>query len=130
MTFTYDPTTDLGRVRMIIQDKEETYAFFSDEEVQAYLDMNDTSVRRAAADALDSMASNEAYVQKRISLLELSTDGPSVAKALREHATSLRNLADAEDAGEEGGAFDVAEMAVNEFTKRERVRKQFLRDQD
>ena len=123
--FTYDPTTDVGKIRLIIQDKDEAYAFFSDEELAAYLAMSD-GVRRAAADALDSMASNEAYVQKRIHLLELTTDGPAVATALREHANKLRELADRDDGGD-GELFDWAEMAETEFQQRERVMKQAYR---
>lgn len=124
MTFTYDPTTDLGKVRLIIQDKIEATAFFTDAEIEAYLDLNDNSIRRAAADALDSMASNEAYVQKRITLLELSTDGPATAAALRAHANKLRELADDEDDVEEGDTFDYAEMPETEFQRRERIVKQ------
>jgi hypothetical protein len=129
MAFTYDPTGSTGRVRMLVQDKEEDHAFFSDEELAAYLDMNDDNVRRAAADALDSMASSEAYVQKRMSLLELSTDGPATATALRAHANQLRTQADNEEAGEDGGMFDYAEMADTEFQRRERVVKQAQRDE-
>jgi hypothetical protein len=125
MTFTYDPTTDVGKIRLIIQDKDENNAFFSDEDLAAFLAISD-GVRRAAADALDALASNEAYVQKRIRLLELSTDGPAVATALREHANKLRELAELADAGD-GDMFDVAEMPVNEFQRRERVIKQAYR---
>jgi hypothetical protein len=112
---------------MIIGDKDEVNVIFQDLEIEAFLALNSSDVRLAAADALDSMASNEAYVQKHISLLELSTDGASTAKALRDHADRLRTLADVEDAGEDGGSFDYAEMPETEFQKRERVIKQAQR---
>jgi len=128
--FTTDVSTDTGKVRMLIPDRDQENAFFADDEITALLSMNDSNVRRTAADALDIMASNEAYVQKQISLLELSTNGPAVAAALRERADKLRDLADADEAGEDGGAFDWAETVQNDFQMRERVWKQALRDSD
>lgn len=125
MTYTYDPTNSIGRMRMIIQDKDEQNVFFQDEELQAYLDMAG-DVRRAAADALDSLASNQAMVLKVIRTLNLSTDGAATARALREHATTLREQADVADAGD-GGLFEIAEFAGDVFTQRERVWNQMLR---
>lgn len=125
MTYTYDPTNSIGRMRMIIQDKDEQNVFFQDEELQAYLDMAG-DVRRAAADALDSLASNQAMVLKVIRTLNLSTDGAATARALREHAKTLREQADVADAGD-GGLFEIAEFAGDVFTQRERVWNQMLR---
>jgi len=125
MTYTYDPTNSIGRMRMIIQDKDEQNVFFQDEELQAYLDMAG-DVRRAAADALDSLASNQVMVLKVIRTLNLSTDGAATARALREHAKTLREQADVADAGD-GGLFEIAEFAGDVFTQRERVWNQMLR---
>lgn len=128
--FTTDVSTNTGKVRMMIPDRDQVNAFFADDEIDALLDMNDDNVRRAAADALDIMASNEAYVQKQISLLELSTNGPAVAQSLQDRADKLRELATLEEEGEEGGSFDYAEMAETEFQRRERVVKQAMRGSD
>jgi hypothetical protein len=125
MTYTYDTTTSIGKMRMIIQDKDEQNVFFQDEELQAFLDMA-SDVRRAAADALESMASNQAMVLKVVRTLSLSTDGAATARALREHAKSLRDQADLADAGD-GGLFEIAEFAGDVFTQRERVWNQALR---
>jgi len=127
MAFTYDVATDRGRVRLLITDTDTSHAIFTDAEVDAFLGLESSSVKRAAASALDQIASNEALVQKRIRLLDLSTDGPSVAKALREHAALLRTQADAGEAAEDGGSFDWAEMVVNDFSARERLWNQALR---
>lgn len=127
MTYTYDTTTSIGKMRMIIQDKDEQNVFFQDEELQAFLDMaSDGDVRRAAADALESMASNQVMVLKVVRTLSLSTDGAATARALREHAKSLRDQADLADAGD-GGLFEIAEFAGDVFTQRERIRNQMLR---
>ena len=125
MTYTYDTTTSIGKMRMIIQDKDEQNVFFQDEELQAFLDMA-SDVRRAAADALESMASNQVMVLKVVRTLSLSTDGAATARALREHAKSLRDQGDLADAGD-GGLFEIAEFAGDVFTQRERIRNQILR---
>ena len=129
MTYTYQPTTAIGKVRMLIPDRVEANAVFSDEEIQAFLDMNDSNVRRAAAEALETIASDEAMTLKVISTLDLTTNGASTSAAILERAKILRQQAEEADAGEEGGGFDYAEMATNAFTRRERVWKQALRDQ-
>jgi len=128
MAFTYDPTNDVGKVRMLIPDRVEDSAIFQDAEIEAYLDMNDSNVRRAAAEALETIASDEVMTLKVMSTLDLTTNGASVSSALLERAKLLRSKADDDDAGEEGGGFDYAEMDVNAFTHRERVYKQGQRD--
>lgn len=127
MTFTYDTTTDIGKVRLIISDRDVANIIFQDEEIQAFLDMNQSSVQRGSAAALDTIASNEAMVLKVIQTLDLSTDGASLARALREHAKQLREDADTADASEEG-LLDYAEMVTNAFTARQRLNNQWLRN--
>ncbi len=87
-------------VRLLITDTEgPPNRYFTDPQVEDFLRMEDQSVRRAAALALETMARNETLVQKRIRILDLQTDGPAVAKELRESAQALRNQADEEDGG-------------------------------
>ena len=126
--FTLDETTDIGTVRMIIQDIDVEQAMFSDAGITKLLSMNGEDVRLAAAAGLDIMASSQAMILKVIRTLDLSTDGASVARALREHAAQLREDAEKADGGEEGGLFDYAELVTNAFTARERLRNQVLRD--
>lgn len=132
MTFTYDPTNDIGKVRMMIPDRVESDALLTDEEIEAYLDMNGDDVRYAAADALDMIASDQALTLKVITLMDLRTDGPATARALMERADKLRTLADNEEAAaeaEDGGLLDYGEMVYDEFTRRERVVKRAEREQ-
>lgn len=93
ITFTYDPTTTLGKTRLYSQDTVSANAIFTDEEIQAFLDANAQNALLAAADALDIIAANQAYVLKVISNNGLSTNGPSVAAALRETAKTWREKA-------------------------------------
>lgn len=121
MAFTYDVTNNVGKVRMLISDRDIENAIFQDAEVQAYYDMAG-SVYRAAALALETIAASEVLVQKRIKTLSLQTDGPACAEALRKVAESLRARDD-----EDGEGFDIAEMVVNPFGERERLYKQYQR---
>ena len=126
MSFSYDPTTDLGAVRLIIGDSDATNIMFQDNEVQTFLNLTQANVYRAAALAIDTIATNQAMTLKVMSLLDLHTDGATLAKALRDHAVQLREQANISDAAN-GVLFDYAEQVDNIFTLRERVLKQAQR---
>jgi hypothetical protein len=94
---TVDPTTAIGQVRLLISDTDEADPVFSDAEVTAFLALESSNVRMAAAQALDTIASNEVMVSKVIRTQDLQTDGSKVAAELRARATSLREQAAATD---------------------------------
>lgn len=128
MAFTYDPTTDAGRVRLLIFDTDTVTAanqIFSDAEIDAFLDMEDTSVRRAAALALETIATQEVLIQKVVRNMDLQTDGARVSAELRARAKSLREQ---EEQGLEDGGFDWAESIYDVFTYRDRIIKEALRN--
>jgi len=125
--FTLDPETDIGAVRMIIQDLNIEQALFTDAGITRLLSLNGDDIRLASAAALDIMASSQAMILKVIRLLDISTDGAAVARALREHASQLRKDVEIAEAGE-GELFDYAELVTNEFTARQRMINQILRD--
>lgn len=103
------------------------HAILSDTQLQTLIDM-EASVKLAAAQALDVIASNEALVQKKVRLLDVQTDGPAVAAALRAHATALRKQALDEIAIEDAdNAFDIAEWVIPPFGYRERIYNEALR---
>lgn len=128
--FTFDPTTDRGKVRLLIQDDTEQYNdtdiyYFTDAKIDAFLALNvdgDDPIRLAAADALDAWASNEALVTKAVKLLDVNTNGPAVAASLREHAKTLREQAAAEI------GIDVAEMALGSSSILEQITNRALRE--
>jgi len=132
MSFTYDLSTNRGMVRLIIRDTDTVTVanqFFTDEEINAFLTLNSDDVRYAAADALDTWASNEAMVTKAVTLLDISTNGPAVAASLRAHAKTLREQA-AEAAMTGDAGFDIAEMALGLFSDREQVINEAMRDEE
>lgn len=128
MVFTYDLATNIGKVRLLIPDRVDSGHILEDDEITAMLAMEGNVVKRAAALALESIASNQTLVLKVIKLGDLGTDGASVARALLQRAAQLRAQADAEEAQSEGGGFDVAEMVVDQFSWRQRVYGEAMRN--
>lgn len=121
MAFTYDLTTDVGLARLLIPDTDWANAVFSDEEITAFVALEAGSVRRAAALALESIATNETLTLKVIKLLDVQTDGAKVLDALLKRAGLLRQQAAADDAGAGYAGFEIAEMVVGDFAWREQV---------
>lgn len=110
--------TPIGRVRKYIPDlvqledpknpaADPSY-YFSDLEISGYVseytsaDVEPTraQVKRAAADAIDALANNEALILKKLKTEDLETDGAAVANSLRAGARQLRLQADDEDKAE------------------------------
>ncbi len=110
MTFTYDPTTDIGRVRRTLpQEKSVATYSLTDEEIQSYLtDMGPWQL--AAAQALDDLASDQAYVLKITtnSAIGISVNAVAVSAELRARAKELRDDYAASGAITDAG-FDVAQ---------------------
>lgn len=98
LPITTDPTVELGQIRLLTTDVDEAYPLHTDVELTAFLAMEGGNVKRAAAASLEAISTSEALVGKKISTQDLSTDGPAVAKDLRERAKLLRGQADQADA--------------------------------
>lgn len=135
--YTYDLASSIGKMRLLIPDNKEyvidannqvtTTYVFEDEELQVFIDLEDGYIRPGVALALETMASNEVYILKHITLMDLETDGPAVSKELRARAKDLRDQQTQAESRDDGGAFDIAEMVDTSFQARERYRKQWLR---
>jgi hypothetical protein len=124
MSFSYDPSDQgVGTVRLMITDTTDVAPgpIFQDEELEAFLTLEEGSLRYAAAAALDCMAASQLLVQKQIKILDLETDGATLSTELRALAKQLR------DSEENMAAFDIAEQVFDPFGARERIYKQFLR---
>ena len=121
-----DFTTDVARVRLLISDIDDTERIFNDSAIQAFISLAlDNNIKRAAASALLVIAVNEILVQKRIKILDLSTDGPAEATALQALAMQYRAEADSEELD---GAFDWAEMINTTGQYKEYLRKETQRN--
>ena len=131
MAFSYDITGDAGKVRLLANDQEATNYLFEDDEIEAFLALEASNVLLAAALALDTIAGNEALIQKKLTTLAgagIQTDGPAVAKALREGAANLRARAEEEVGEDPDGMIDIAEIALSPFGTRERMHNEWLRE--
>lgn len=87
---TYDPTTDVGMVRLLLNDVDHD-EIFTDAEITALLTLEGGHVKLAAAQAIDTNADNEVLASKVVSTQDLSTDGAKLADALRKRAQALRD---------------------------------------
>lgn len=122
MAFSYDVSTDAGKVRLYCIDSNATNYIFEDDEIAAFLSMADNNIKKAASDALLVIASNEAYVGKRIEILNLKLDGPAVATELRRIAKALKD-----DAMDDLG-FDIAQAPVDNPSYEELYVKGIIRE--
>ena len=125
MTFTYDPSGDRGKVRLLVPDRNSP-GIFSDVEIDTFLAL-EGDVFRAAAGALEMIASDQALTLSAVKLMELQTHGDLVSAELRARASALRHRADTIEAESDGG-FDIAEEVSTVFAYRERVWNQELRN--
>jgi len=120
--FPPDFTSDIGKIRALIPDVEqvdqddtgEVAYLFEDEHLAAILSVQrpvpeapGAVLRRAAADAVDALATSEAYISKVIKTEDLMTDGAKVANALVGRAANLRRDADREEDAIGAAAFEV-----------------------
>ena len=124
MAFTYDLTTNRGKVRLLITDSDYQNPIFQDNEIDMFLSIAaENDIRLAAAEALETIARSEALVQKKIKLLDLTTDGPAVAKSLMESARLLRDEAANET------DIDWIEVGLTTFNREEIIWNDALRTQ-
>lgn len=99
--------TNIDSVRLLIADLDPGNQLFTDVQLALFLTIEGDNVKRAAASALDAMATSEAMVSKVIKDRSLSTDGAKLADAIRKHAAQLREQADVDD---DDFAFEIVEF--------------------
>lgn len=146
MSFTYDfnIAPAIAYVRLLIADTDALKPIFADDEINAFLFLTSSqniyvssmaapsavvpqvpvqvySYYRAAATALDSLASNRARLASVIAILDVKLDPGKAAQYLKAQADQFREIDD------NMGHFAIAEQVNNQFGARERVWKQFLR---
>jgi len=106
---TYDPATPAGQVRLLLNDTNPDSYVFQDDEINAFLTLEGDVVKLAAAQAIETNASNEALASKVLRTPTVSTDGAKLADALRKHAQSLREQ-HAAVVDDDGFVFDVIDF--------------------
>lgn len=126
MAYTYDVTTARGQVRLLSFDTPEAQAIFSDDEIDAFLSLEDDDVYLAAANALDTKAANKAWIMGVTTLMDVQVDGAKLAAQLAARAAELRRQV-YEGHGDMTGLIDWAEFAEQPFSMWERLVKQWQR---
>ena len=77
---------------------------------------------------METIASSEVLVQKRIKLLDISTDGTAESEALLKRAAVLRAQAEADEEGDYS-PIDFAPLIYDDFSFRERIIDEALEDE-
>lgn len=100
---------DVRRVRLLLNDVDPTEQVFTEQDLDDFLALEGGIVKLAAAQAIDTNASNELLASKVLRSQDWQTDGAKLADALRKHATALReqHYRDVDDADD--GYFEVVD---------------------
>lgn len=119
--------TDIEKMRVLIPDNEMVYDgnyLFDEADLNAYIDVANGNVLRAAGYAIMAIATSEALISKVIKTQDLSTNGAAVAEALRKNAERLFDRADKEDDAKDAFYFDIVDYGypwsrpeLTEFSK-------------
>lgn len=105
----YTPTTDVGMVRLLLNDVDDDRLVFTDDEINAFLAIEGGNIKRAAAQAIDTNADNEVLASKVLTSQDVQTDGAKLAAAMHARAESLRAQALADEQAD--GYFEIVDTA-------------------
>lgn len=110
-----DYTSPIGQVRVLIPDlrkledlrdlRNEPRYLFTDDEILAFLAVNNWNVKRAAADACDAIGMDKALQLLVLKTDDKQTDGAKLLDAIVKRAKTLREQAKEDD--ENNLSFDV-----------------------
>ena len=110
-----DYTSPIGQVRVLIPDlrkledlrdlRNEPRYLFTDDEILAFLVVNNGNVKRAAADACDAIGMDKALQLLVLKTDDKQTDGAKLLDAIVKRAKTLREQAKEDD--ENNLSFDV-----------------------
>lgn len=96
--FTYDLTTDIGKIRLFTTDTDASDYIYSDEELGVFLSLFAGSPMLAAAAALDAIATDAAKVAIITKNDVQTTDPTKIPTLLAERAKTLRSMAGSDPA--------------------------------
>jgi hypothetical protein len=102
-------SASVRRVRLLIADTDPANRLFRVDQIQDFLDIEGSSVKLAAATALETIARSEVLVSKVIRTQDLSTDGAKVAAELRASAKEIRRQVETGE-GDADSGFDIVDF--------------------
>lgn len=103
-----------------------SWTMLSDGYYTRALERNGDSLKLAAADAIGTIARDQALLLKVVRLLDSQMDGATLSRELRQHENGLRKQAEDETEASEDG-FAIVEMVPDAFSYRDRVTATWLR---
>lgn len=113
--------TAIGQVRLLIPDVEQLENLqdlsanpeyiFSDAQIQAFVSLYLSNVKRAAAQAKLVLATSETLINKVIRTTDYTTDGAKLGAELRAQAKALQDEADKDDLADSYDTFTVVEYS-------------------
>lgn len=103
-----NPSSDVGKIRILLGDTDAEniisdmgeYRFFSDAELDAFLEMYGGNVKLATARCMETIAGSQVLLLKSWSSDDLSVNGDRITDALRRVAAQLRAEALDEESSE------------------------------
>ena len=119
MAFTFAPTTDRGKVRLLIHDwtsdtgpVQGTHYVFADADIDGFLDLNNGEVWGAGADACRALAANSIAGSLLIDIAGIKIDKKNTAKFWMDLARQYEAKSTDEDVVEfiDSIAYDVSEF--------------------
>lgn len=132
LTYTYDPATAVGHVRLYTDDRDMSAAdealaiekrsvIFADEEVQVFIDVNGGDLLLAAAHALRTIANNRSLFVARRRIGRTDVDFGELRRDLLKQADAFETQA------QQGPADGFAEVVYDDFGLRRVVINDQLR---
>lgn len=104
--YTYDLQTNIGKVRLLLNDVAEPWTF-NDDEIEMFLELEGNVIKLAAAQAIETNADNELLASKVLRDKEITTDGAKLADAMRKRASALRDQVTLDTSTDDEGYFVV-----------------------
>ena len=124
MAFTYDLTTNLGKVRNLIGDAVDSGHILEDADINSFIAMANTDLYKAASLCLYRIAASKALLAKMKQAGDYKEDLRDIAKEVREAAKVYASMS------ENTPAEAQAESFVNDFSYRDVLTRKDLRGED
>ena len=126
--FTYVAGSTIAKVRELIFDTDSTEFIVTDSMINTFYELSG-SIYLSAALALTAISASRALLAKKRSIGDYSEDLSIIAKECRETAKTYREMADNKARDELAEPADAqAEVIYNDFSEREIIENQALRD--
>lgn len=122
MSATYDVETDVGLLRLCLQDTDTDNAAFSDEELNALLAQTSNDIYMAASLGWTMVAGHKAKLAKKKSAGKFSYDTTGAANYCLQQSEKYKKLS------EDTPVFDYAEWGTTDFARRQIMLNAQLRE--